>query len=939
MQDNSISDTPVQDAATESLSSPTKRGSIAAALSQLLQRSRKWFRRDVALVAALLIAGCLAILFWKQARDASALAAEQLYINRVSTAEREWEVQNRSRAMELLRDCDDPRREWEWRLVSRLCFATPHINLPAHIDPQTASVGQSHCRFDPSGKYLVTTHQDQMRIWDANSSALLFETSETVRHFDFAPDGSELAAAIGNEIRIYSLVSGQPTGRTFVYEYRVLRVAYDSSSTLLAGLDEGGNVIVFDVSDQNVISQFVAGGVSDTTRTPPWLMFQPDSEQLYFASGYQVPTLWDARQGTKIETSSPREFDRKQAGIPSGISADGARIVFNGGGSQAVHVYDSDRQQNFTIQFGFDISEVALSPDGKTVAAAVQETNLGIGNLLGDNDDLAAFFGAMDVTTVMNPPWRGTIFLHDVESGRKLQTLRGHVGLVMEGGLAFSPDGRKLISSTLVRDNYQQDYSKDEVELKVWDVASESPSIALRGHTAQVLHVVLSDDGQLIATGDSDGFIRIWKRNGQLARVIQTDQRGGTRGVRGISFADQDRQIVTADQRCVVWWNIETGEEQFRIGPKSYWQTGAEPAANNLEDKELFNDDVTGLAGHGSTGMLACITRTALHLIDADTHKFVRELRVGDFNSGVKFSPNGKQIAVTYYHDLSGEVRTFDVATGRELMHVETDRVVSFFRTGFGLLESAFSPDGRRLIAVGNNGPGLVWDTRNSNRLLELSGHSGFIWAVAYSPDGKRIATGSTDETIKIWDAASGHEMMTLRGHIGAVSDLAFSRNGLQLISVGADKTVRIWNADLQGLQKELAYDAKAKPTIDASAEADWMDAPVDVDTRRRLTWGRDTLIAMRDYEHHVHSFLVESRRSFRVAYNEDAKEKREATKRREWKNFERRRQSVRDANQVSADRGIGAPPDELDQWLEDVFETEFEQQFASASEPNQVTP
>lgn len=78
--------------------------------NRLLQRLWEWVCRDVVLVIALLIFGCLAIPFGKQSRDVFELVTEQLCINRVSSAERQWEVQNRLRAMRLLQECNEPNR-------------------------------------------------------------------------------------------------------------------------------------------------------------------------------------------------------------------------------------------------------------------------------------------------------------------------------------------------------------------------------------------------------------------------------------------------------------------------------------------------------------------------------------------------------------------------------------------------------------------------------------------------------------------------------------------------------------------------------------------------------------------------------------------------------------------------------------------------------------
>eukprot|EP00467_Chlorarachnion_reptans_P004982 CAMPEP_0114517632 /NCGR_PEP_ID=MMETSP0109-20121206/17999_1 /TAXON_ID=29199 /ORGANISM="Chlorarachnion reptans, Strain CCCM449" /LENGTH=493 /DNA_ID=CAMNT_0001698169 /DNA_START=217 /DNA_END=1698 /DNA_ORIENTATION=+ len=77
-----------------------------------------------------------------------------------------------------------------------------------------------------------------------------------------------------------------------------------------------------------------------------------------------------------------------------------------------------------------------------------------------------------------------------------------------------------------------------------------------------------------------------------------------------------------------------------------------------------------------------------------------------------------------------------------------------------------------------------------------ISGHLGWVRAVAVDPTNEWFATGSGDRTIKIWDLASGTLKLTLTGHINSVTDLAVSHKYPYLFSVGNDKLVKCWDLE-----------------------------------------------------------------------------------------------------------------------------------------------
>jgi hypothetical protein len=133
----------------------------------------------------------------------------------------------------------------------------------------------------------------------------------------------------------------------------------------------------------------------------------------------------------------------------------------------------------------------------------------------------------------------------------------------------------------------------------------------------------------------------------------------------------------------------------------------------------------------------------------------------------------------------------------------------------------AFSPDGRRLVAGGNNASIRVWDVTTGKELGQLKQKSS-VGAVAIRSDGKQgdiLAVSLLgDPEIHLWDVAAGKETRRLNGHRGWVQVLAFSADGRRLFSGGRDTTVMAW--DLAGRKgNDRGGPEKAKGERDAVAD------------------------------------------------------------------------------------------------------------------------
>ncbi|KAK3693898.1 putative pleiotropic regulator 1 [Podospora appendiculata] len=102
-----------------------------------------------------------------------------------------------------------------------------------------------------------------------------------------------------------------------------------------------------------------------------------------------------------------------------------------------------------------------------------------------------------------------------------------------------------------------------------------------------------------------------------------------------------------------------------------------------------------------------------------------------------------------------------------------------------------------------------------------ISGHLGWVRALAVDPDNQWFASGAGDRTIKIWDMASGALKLTLTGHISTVRGLAVSPRHPYMFSCGEDKMVKCWDLETNKVIRHYhghlsgVYTLALHPTLD----------------------------------------------------------------------------------------------------------------------------
>ena len=236
----------------------------------------------------------------------------------------------------------------------------------------------------------------------------------------------------------------------------------------------------------------------------------------------------------------------------------------------------------------------------------------------------------------------GEAILWEAATGRQIRTFVGSETSV--GGLAFSPDGRRLLAGTAGR------------EALIWDVATGQILHRLPHKDFNVSDVAFSPDGRHAATTNGKEAI-LW--DADTGRPLRTFGPHGD-GVAGVHFSpghgDQLLTRVYGYSRKpgeVHLWDVATGKEIHRLGPFPGSVHGASFSPDGSK--------VVTLAQGGKEKRVA--------VWNAETAARVCEFAEYPDATSAVFVEGGAKVATTWfsYSDDSDTIISYDATTGKEL--------------------------------------------------------------------------------------------------------------------------------------------------------------------------------------------------------------------------------------------------------------------------------
>jgi WD40 repeat protein/serine/threonine protein kinase len=470
---------------------------------------------------------------------------------------------------------------------------------------------------------------------------------------------------------------------------------------------------------------------------------------------------------------------------------------------EALNVYQEARAADAEIMavvaHGDTIRSIDFSPDGRRIITASFDgtakiwdaaSGLELLRLVGHTGHVNSAAYSKDGRRIVTSSADNTARIWDAGTGQQLLQLTGHTRGVETA--EFSPDGLRIVTAAI------------DKTARIWDAATGKQLLQFDGHSEALSSARFSPDGSRVLSVSDDTTARIWEvATGREIMVFK----GHTDPLESGRFSSDGGRIVTTsiDQTARIW-EVATGRQMVvlrghtalllsavfspdgkRVATASFDNTARIwDAATGIEEKKLdaHGRSLMGVAFSPDGRRVAAAMPYIFRVWDSSpARELKRFLSPATAQHGV-FSPDGARV-LTVGDDKMGHI--WEVATGRELTHLvgHTLRVNG----------AAFSSDGLRAATASTDQTAKLWDARTGQELQLLKGHTAIVYSAAFSPDGSRVVTASQDKTARLWDSASGREILQFSGHAGEVQNAAFAFDGSRIVTASWDHTARIWDA------------------------------------------------------------------------------------------------------------------------------------------------
>lgn len=289
-----------------------------------------------------------------------------------------------------------------------------------------------------------------------------------------------------------------------------------------------------------------------------------------------------------------------------------------------------------------------------------------------------------------------------------LYSFRENTGTIKS--LAFSPDSKILVGGG----------AENEGIIRMWNtLTGKKIAMINRAHKTSVESILISPDGQTLASCSSDNTINLWNLgNNRFTRSFV----GHTSNVLSLAVTPDGKILASGALDGIRLWDLL---QQRPLATLVRFDNFIYSLAISPDGQTLVSGDRRG----------------TIKFWDLNSGKLIRTVPGAHLNTITKivFTPDGSNF-VSASRDRT--IKIWDTSTGTPVRTL----------TGHNNWVNAItiSPNGQTLASAGRDGIKL-WNLTTGELLNTLYGHTDWVSSIAFSPNGTMLASGGFDRRVNIW--------------------------------------------------------------------------------------------------------------------------------------------------------------------------------------------
>ena len=360
--------------------------------------------------------------------------------------------------------------------------------------------GVNDLAYHPDGRHLAVAGAEIVEIWDVVAGVRVHELrghSKWVYCVAFSPDGKWLATGgWDRRIKLWEATTGREHSTISAHDGFVLDVAFSPDSRSVASTSEDRSVRLWEVPTGGRLG--VLHGHTDFVQT---VAFAPDGREMATGGVEGTMKIWDRRASLPVVVSGHsnsvvglwyRRDGRRITSFSSPVQGQGVRTSWKswnpGTGEEDPTSAGIDRIQ---LEDDYLPCPIPIIPGSPLIHASATSSDAKLVASVVRNSA-----NVVDSAERSKSYGTNTVEIRDAATGRVLHALVGHTADVV--CIQFSPDGQRIATTSF------------DQTIKLWDTDSGREVFTLRGHTAGVIALIFSPDGHRIVSGGIDYTARVW---------------------------------------------------------------------------------------------------------------------------------------------------------------------------------------------------------------------------------------------------------------------------------------------------------------------------------------------------------------------------------------------------------------------------------------------